>query len=243
MRACATGPRRPGERDHRRAVARRHVPPGEPQPVARRQRHVDVRPPEVGALDRRARLVVDDDREADRQDDEEPAKTARRRRSASGAGSVAAAARRRRERHRTAAPSPSSTTPATPASSAVRSSPLSRSTATWRMPSTTPATIISGAGRQRGGRARSGAQPRVDERQQGGQRDRHEPAGQVVADRRAGLAVPERVVEHPQRRRRPSRARNASVSARGGRPPQPVRARSGGGTDEDLRHSGAPRRA
>ena len=65
-----------GEGDHRGAVARRHVPAGEPQPVARRQRHVDVRPPEVHPLHRRARLVVGHDREPDRHDDEDAANAA-----------------------------------------------------------------------------------------------------------------------------------------------------------------------
>jgi hypothetical protein len=52
-------------------------------------------------------------------------------------------------------------------------------------------------GRQRGDRARPGPQPWIREGQQPRERDGHEPAREMVADRRAGLAVPERVVEHP----------------------------------------------
>ena len=53
-------------------------------------------------------------------------------------------------------------------------------------------------GRERGDGARARPQPRVRDREQRRERDGHEPAREVVADRRAGLAVPERVVEHPQ---------------------------------------------
>ena len=53
-------------------------------------------------------------------------------------------------------------------------------------------------GRERGDRARPGSQPWIRDGQQQRERDRYEPAREVVADRRAGLAVPERIVEHPQ---------------------------------------------
>ena len=192
-----------GEGDHRRAVARGHVPGGESQPV-RVGSDTCVRPSEVGGRTGARALWVATianptgmtrRNAAERGDG---ATSARRRYAAAAVRRAGANATHDRAEARQAAP-------ATPARIAVRSSPPRRSTATCLTPS--PRRRRRPASRREGGGgAQARSQPGVGEHEQGRRsRSGARPLIKVIRHGRAGFAVEEGVVPRRRGRSGPSR--------------------------------------
>ena len=220
VRDC--GPLRPGNDDHGGAVARRHVPAGQPQAVGGREAHALVRPAQVArpgparapGASRRSRTPSPHDGERPAPRRPPPARDARSGRGGrlvdAGVCATASIAPARPGRRRPR-----------PARIALRSSPEGRSSSAGRRPSATPATTA------REPRISTSA-PRAPARSRGTATvpattiaGVTRPLSRWSASRRARLGMDERVVEEVQ------------AHERGGRPCEPRLAHTAG---EELGH-------